>query len=73
MTAPADTAAKAQAAYNQASRYAAGALAGIELATYRYLVLVSSKAIELPADSQVDGITYRHVNIAADPDVPSRG
>lgn len=56
----------------QAKRYAAGALAGAELTGWRYVIAVSKKHVPLPADVQQDGIVYRHVNVAVDPDVPSR-
>lgn len=56
----------------QAERYAQGALAGIELMGYRYLVLVSKKRVAVPGDRQAGSGSYRHVNIAVDPDTPSR-
>jgi hypothetical protein len=59
-------------ARRQASRYVAGILGGIELASYRYLVIVSRDRSSMPADSSEEGIVYRNVNIAVDPLPPSR-
>ena len=59
-------------ARGQSLLYVRGVLGGIELALYRYLVVVSEKRVEAPADTQTDGITYRHINIAINPDTPSR-
>jgi hypothetical protein len=58
-------------ARRQAQSYSQGPLAGIELTTYRYLVVVTEKQIRNSWDEVVDGITYRHINIAVDPDMPS--
>ena len=61
-------------AYQQASRYVRSTLAGFELADYRYLVFVSEKDMvkNLPLDkSDENGITYRHINIAVNPESPS--
>ncbi len=69
---PRETLSQADQALLQATRYAGGSLAGFELADYRYLVLVSEKALDVPADQEHDGATYHYVNIAVDPDVPSR-
>ena len=57
----------------QAARYAAGSLAGLELAHYRYLVIVSGRNLTMPTDDQESGVTYRKINIAVDPEPPSRG
>lgn len=63
-------------ARNQADLYTTGPLAGIELTDYRYLVVVSQKALPkacIPADETTAiGITYRHVNVVVEPDVPSK-
>ncbi|MFG1202908.1 hypothetical protein V5F29_11005 [Xanthobacter aminoxidans] len=63
-------------ARKQADLYKQGPLAGVELTGYRYLVVVSLKALpitSIPVDeTSPDGITYRHVNIVAEPDVPSK-
>ena len=60
------------ASRRQASRYARGALGGLELARYRYVILVSEKVLPLSPDERDGDITYRHVNLAVDVDVPSR-
>ncbi len=63
----------AESARKQADLYSAGILGGLELREYRYIVLVSEDRIkELPNDVSKDGITYRHINIAVKPSVPSR-
>jgi hypothetical protein len=62
---------KAQEAYDQAHMYAQGILAGFELATRRYLVLVSSNWLSLP-DSRQDGdVVYEYVNVPVAPSPPS--
>lgn len=63
----------AEFARNQADLYSAGILGGLELREYRYIVLVSEDRIKkLPPDVKKDGITYRHINIAVKPSVPSK-
>ncbi|MGO8954527.1 MAG: hypothetical protein ACLQF2_14540 [Rhodomicrobium sp.] len=66
--------AKLREAKDQTERYEAGALAGIELRRYRYLVMVSLAEVgPMPADETPEsGITYRHINIAIEPLTPSR-
>jgi hypothetical protein len=56
----------------QAKLYAIGSLAGFELTSYRYAVVVSQKRVAQPDDRREGSVTYRHVNIAVDPDSPSR-
>jgi hypothetical protein len=63
---------KAEQARKQASRYASSVLAGIELRQYRYLVLVSKDWLPGIPDIQEGDILYRHINIAVDPQTPSR-
>ena len=58
-------------AKRQAQIYAGGILAGFELATHRYLVVVTKKGVEPPQDHTDSGITYRYINIAVEPDSPS--
>ena len=62
----------ATGARRQADRYSTGSLAGIELATHRYIVLVSEKHLDPVEDFKNGDITYRHINIAVDPLVPSK-
>jgi hypothetical protein len=61
-----------QKARRQASLHATGSLAGIELANYRYNILVSKGRVELPPDHKEEGVIYRHVAIATEPETPSR-
>lgn len=65
-----DTAAAARV---QATAYTQHVLAGVELRRVRYVVLVSLRQlIACPADVQgAGGVTFRHVNVAVDPDSPS--
>ena len=67
-----DASAQFESAFMQAQRYAQGDLAGIELTRYCYLVLMSKKRVAVPGDRQAGSVRYRHVNIAIDPDSPSR-
>jgi hypothetical protein len=59
-------------ARKQADRYAGAALAGVELRSYRYIVLVSKHEIRAPEDVQVNGSTYRHISIPVEPATPSK-
>jgi hypothetical protein len=59
-------------ARQQGAFYAQGALAGFELAAYRYAVVVSRQRVAAPDDRREGSATYRHVNISVDPDTPSR-
>jgi hypothetical protein len=59
-------------ARKQAQRYSVGVLAGNELTTYRYAVLVSAQQIQPPLDLREGGCVYRHINIAVDPLPPSK-
>jgi len=61
-----------QEARRQANRYAQGVLSEIELASYRYVVVVSKRQVDVPDDIREGSVIYRHVNIAVDPQVPSR-
>jgi hypothetical protein len=60
----------------QAELYAHGPLSGIELTGYRYLIAVTLKSLPrsgIPADEgSASGAIYRHINIAIEPDVPSK-
>lgn len=69
---PDDPLQKFEDARAQARRYAQGALAGIELTSTRYVVVVSRRQIEVPDDLNEAGVMYRHVNIPVEPEVPSR-
>jgi hypothetical protein len=62
---------KATEALTQAELYSSGVLGGIEIANYRFLVMVTEKGMKMP-DDQIEGnVTYRHINIAVNPDTPS--
>ena len=58
-------------ARKQATRYSKDVLAGVELVSHRYAVVVSEKYAAPPSDIDEDGVIYRHINIAVDPDSPS--
>ncbi|WP_027516115.1 hypothetical protein [Bradyrhizobium sp. WSM1417] len=58
-------------AKQQAAIYSGGVLGGVELATHRYLVIVTKNQIVPPADIIDGGVVYRHINIAVDPQSPS--
>ena len=60
------------AARGQAKSYSSGVLAGTELARVRYAIVVSRMDIEVPDDALQEGISYRHINVAVDPRVPSK-
>jgi hypothetical protein len=55
----------------QAEIYSTGILGGIELANYRYIVLISEGMMDMPEDSLDGTVTYRHMNIAVNPKTPS--
>jgi hypothetical protein len=60
-------------ARHQAKRYSKGVLAGNELTSFRYLIVVSSDHITVPNDIEdEEGVVYRHINIAVDPKTPSK-
>jgi hypothetical protein len=67
-----ETEAKAGDARKQAARYTVGALGGVELARYRFIVLVSKETLTPPEDLLENGIVYRHINIAVEPRSPSK-
>jgi hypothetical protein len=68
-----ELATKADEALKQARLYGVGALAGFELATRRYLVIVSKDRLdEMPAD-RIDGnVMYQYKSIAVEPKYPSQ-
>jgi hypothetical protein len=63
-----DPVAKLEQAKTQAERYSKGILAGFEVESPRYLVIISKDFVDLPPSS----INYEHRNIATDPSSPSR-
>ncbi|MCK1283624.1 hypothetical protein IVB41_06690 [Bradyrhizobium sp. 44] len=66
----------ARSARVQADRYSQGALAGLELTSHRYIIVVTQKGLpqdSLGADERAGGgVIYRYVNIVTEPDVPSK-
>jgi len=62
----------AQTAREQIRQYSAGVLAGIELANYRYVVLVSEEQLPDLEDVQVGSGKCRHINIPVSPLPPSK-
>ena len=64
---------KVQEAYEQAKRYREGILAGFEIASPRYLVIISEDHIAMPIPKQEAEATYEYRNIAVAPSTPSRG
>jgi hypothetical protein len=58
-------------ARRQAARYAAGSLAGFEISSVRFLVTISEDVLVERDDDQDDNVTYRHINVAVSPSVPS--
>ena len=68
---PEQLANKISEALKQTQLYSSGVLGGIELANYRYLVMVSKKIMKMPDDLLEGAVTYRHINIAVNPQVPS--
>jgi hypothetical protein len=58
-------------ARKQAEMYAGGVLGGVELRSYRYIVVVSEHDLPMPGDVLLRNVTYRHINIPVSPRVPS--
>ena len=59
------------AARRQAAGYTSGILAGVELASHRYVVVVTKQRLSHQPDIIEAEITYRHINIAVEPASPS--
>ena len=62
---------KAQEAFDQARRYREGILAGFEVASPRYLIIVSSDYSIMPGVREEAGVKYDYRNIAVSPSTPS--
>jgi len=62
---------KSAQAFEQAKLYGVGSLAGFELASRRYLVMVSKGRLEMPSDRVEGNVLYQHRNVAVDPTTPS--
>lgn len=67
-----DAASAYKAALVQAQLYSQGSLAGLELTSHRYLVVMSEMRAAPPADKIIGEVTYRHINIAVAPETPSK-
>ncbi len=67
----AELSSKADEAFRQAKMYATGSLAGFELSSSRYLIVVSKPRLEMPPDHVVGTVTYQYVNVPVEPAVPS--
>jgi hypothetical protein len=65
-----------RAARIQADQYSQGALAGLELRSHRYIIVMTLKELPPgtlgPDDRTPAGIIYRHINIVIEPGVPSK-
>jgi hypothetical protein len=59
-------------ARTQSKAYASGVLAGTELTRVRYAIVVSDEDLEIPDDVSDGNITYRNINVAVNPRVPSK-
>ena len=59
-------------AKSQLQLYSQGSLAGIELRSARYAVIVSGRRLDMPPDETISGVLFRWINIATDPEPPSR-
>jgi hypothetical protein len=70
-TTKSDAEKKVTEAQNQAELYSVGVLGGIELVNPRYIVVVSKDYVALPSDIEINGVIYRHINLATEPSVPS--
>jgi hypothetical protein len=55
----------------QSNDYSSGVLGDLELKRMRYVVLVGKRKQQVPQDVVRNGVTYRHVWIAVDPETPS--
>lgn len=63
---------KRNQALEQARRYSSGILAGFELSSRRYLVIVSGDFLTLPSPSRENSAVYEYLNVAISPTVPSK-
>lgn len=64
-----NSAGRFEEARRQAQLYESTLLAGLELRRYRYAIVVSLNELPreaIPADAELDGVIYRHINIALD-------
>jgi hypothetical protein len=66
-----DINAVATTARAQSKLYSTGVLHDIALKSTRYVVLVSNKQLQPPDDFRETAVTYRHIVVPVNPDVPS--
>lgn len=64
---------KIREAVDQARRYSKGVLAGVELSNYIYIVIVTENVYEMPPDEEINGSRYKCINLAVNPQPPSKG
>ncbi|HEX6899021.1 MAG TPA: hypothetical protein VF789_04880 [Thermoanaerobaculia bacterium] len=60
-----------QQALTQLRLYSQGSLAGIELRSVRYVIVVSQNYLPMPSDQTIDNFLYRFVNLVTNPPTPS--
>lgn len=63
---------KDRRAIAQGSLYSEGSLAGYELESERYIVLVGKEEFAVPEDTTVDDVSYKVVALVLDKESPSR-
>jgi hypothetical protein len=63
---------KIEQAYEQAKRYRKGILAGFEVASPRYLVMVSEDYLEMPGPREDGEVSHVTLNVAVSPSSPSK-
>jgi hypothetical protein len=63
---------KTQEAFDQARRYGEGIVAGFEVASPRYLIIVSKDHYIMPPVREVAGVRYEYSNVAVAPSTPSQ-
>jgi len=72
VTKPVEQGKKAEEGFRQAQSYAVGVLGQLELASPRFVVLVSEKALPaLPPENDAKGFLYEFINVVVNPDTPS--
>lgn len=63
---------KYKEAMSQAKLYSQGSLASLELRRYRYLVVVTEAQVVVPPDLEEGSHVYKHINVAVNPNSPSK-
>lgn len=59
-------------ARRQAELYSSGSLSDLELLTTRFLIVVTDRQADVPPDIVNANVRYRHINIAVNPESPSK-